>query len=141
MTSTKFWRPALAGRALKGRWQRSRGGRPRKATSGRNAPRRGAGNIAGGNAPGNGDPPNPTATLKGSQCPVTSKCNVQNADQGLCHGMGGTLSGSGRLLLPGCPWALPTARLPGPFQGALELGSLGSRKDSLPQATPLAGEE
>jgi len=44
----------------------------------------------------------------------------QNANQGLCHWTVGPLQGSRQLLLSDCPWALPTARLPSPFQVALE---------------------
>jgi hypothetical protein len=42
----------------------------------------------------------------------------ENAGEGWGHGVGGTLSGSDPFLLSDGPWALPTAKLPAPFQGA-----------------------
>jgi hypothetical protein len=53
----------------------------------------------------------------------------EKANEGLGHGVGGTLSGSDPFLLADGPWALPTAKLLTPFQGACP------RNGNLPAST------
>jgi hypothetical protein len=47
----------------------------------------------------------------------------KNTNEGLGSRVGGTLSGSNQFLLSDGPWALPTAKLPAPFQVACPFGA------------------